>query len=207
MALLYVWVHAEKVSGYISVAANYDYLKRRTDGSKDVPLLTIYGQYDNALRSSDFHKKFFSKWQNLIIQDAPHQCYLKDIAAARQFTTWVKDFVIGKETDEKKIVARGNEEAPAPDAQDLSVEAARRYVQGGFGSWHWLVVGAGVLAMCSLYYCMRRSWRRPSSKNHHGILPTTIVGKEDGDFWKDDDDDEDVDEERKGLTASPRSWR
>mmetsp|Transcript_34573 Transcript_34573/g.79015 ORF Transcript_34573/g.79015 Transcript_34573/m.79015 type:complete len:350 (-) Transcript_34573:8-1057(-) len=201
MALPYVWTHADEVSGYISVAANNDFLKGQK-GSKDVPLLVIYGDQDVLLHSSEFHKRFFSKWQKKIIQDAPHQCYLKDISAARLFNTWVTDFVSGKVTvDGVQIVARG-EEGHEPDVQDKAIEAAKRHVQGGFGSWHWLVVFAGVLAMCSLYYCLRRSWRRSSSKNHHGILPTKI-GKED-EIWKDDDDDNE--EERQGLTSAA-AWR
>eukprot|EP00971_Amphidinium_carterae_P213259 4232495-Amphidinium_carterae.1 len=36
-------------------------------------------------------------------QDAPHQCYLKDISAARLFNTWVTDFVSGKVCIEPRI--------------------------------------------------------------------------------------------------------
>jgi len=80
------------VAGYVTAAGMI--------GSKDVvatPVLGVYGSEDGRLASDRglFGPKQFASSQLVVFDDAPHPCYLRDVAAAKQFSELVVAFVTG----------------------------------------------------------------------------------------------------------------
>ena len=60
------------------------------------PVLGIYGSEDSRLASD--RSKFgtqFANSQLVVFADAPHPCYLRDVAAAKEFTALIVEFVTG----------------------------------------------------------------------------------------------------------------
>ena len=60
------------------------------------PVLGVYGSEDSRL--AGVRGKFgtqFANSQLVVFADAPHPCYLRDVAAAKEFTALIVEFVTG----------------------------------------------------------------------------------------------------------------
>ena len=79
------------IAGYATAAGSI--------ASKDrvaAPVLGIYGSEDGRLANDrDNFGTQFADSQLVVFDDAPHPCYLRDVAAAAQFTALVVAFVTG----------------------------------------------------------------------------------------------------------------
>ena len=91
-----------KIAGYVTAAA---LRSRHNDKPPSVPVLGIYGSEDQPRLDSDRRACFAvppspygcygNRTQLIVLANAPHPCYLRDAAAARQFTNLVVAFAGG----------------------------------------------------------------------------------------------------------------
>jgi|ERR1740129_315983 len=86
-----------RIAGYLTAAGNHDMLDAVHEPLA-LPLLAIFGDQDSKRVASDppVYKATFTSAAIVVFKDAPHPCYLRDVAAATEFTDLVLAFVGGK---------------------------------------------------------------------------------------------------------------
>lgn len=92
-----------KIAGYVAVAA-----VNAPGRTLNMPVLGIYGSEDQPRldrdKTSCFERgQYGNRTQLVVLAGAPHPCYLRDIAAARQFSTLVVAFAGGAGTPEPAL--------------------------------------------------------------------------------------------------------
>ena len=102
-----------KIAGYVTAAA---LRSRHNARPPSVPVLGIYGSEDQPRLDSDRRACFAeppspygcygNRTQLIVLANAPHPCYLRDAAAARQFTNLVVAFAGGAATAEPALSVR-----------------------------------------------------------------------------------------------------
>ncbi|KAJ8598299.1 hypothetical protein CTAYLR_006009 [Chrysophaeum taylorii] len=99
------FVMRTSVAGYVTVAGMLGALgSQRLD---DVPVLAIYGSEDARLSSDErLIKSSFGTSELVVMENAPHPCYLRDAVAAEQFTRLILDFVGATHTEGTKVRAK-----------------------------------------------------------------------------------------------------
>ena len=122
-----------KIAGYVTAAA----LRSRHAKPPSVPVLGIYGSEDQPRLDSDRRACFAvppspygcygNRTQLIVLANAPHPCYLRDAAAARQFTNLVVAFAGGamsRDMGSTPLHAYSAHVAAATAEPALSVRAA-----------------------------------------------------------------------------------
>ncbi len=123
-----------KIAGYVTAAA----LRSRHNAKPpSVPVLGIYGSEDQPRLDSDRRACFAvppspygcygNRTQLIVLANAPHPCYLRDAAAARQFTNLVVAFAGGamsRDMGSTPLHAYSAHVAAATAEPALSVRAA-----------------------------------------------------------------------------------
>ena len=102
-----------KIAGYVAAAA---VRSRHNARPPSIPILGIYGSEDQPRLDSDRRACFAdppspygcygNRSQLIVLANAPHPCYLRDAAAARQFTNLVLAFAGGAATAEPALSVR-----------------------------------------------------------------------------------------------------
>ena len=123
-----------KIAGYVTAAA---LRSRHNTKPPSVPVLGIYGSEDQPRLDSDRRACFAvppspygcygNRTQLIVLANAPHPCYLRDAAAARQFTNLVVAFAGGamsRDMGSTPLHAYSAHVAAATAEPALSVRAA-----------------------------------------------------------------------------------
>ena len=123
-----------KIAGYVAAAA---VRSRHNARPPSIPILGIYGSEDQPRLDSDRRACFAdppspygcygNRSQLIVLANAPHPCYLRDAAAARQFTNLVVAFAGGamsRDMGSTPLHAYSAHVAAATAEPTLSVRAA-----------------------------------------------------------------------------------
>lgn len=93
-AFSYLASSAAQVAGYVAIAASLPSTGR---GSRPwgIPLLMVFGESDTYRLHSDpsRYRALFTQHDLVVVDNAPYPCYLRDIAAAREFVQLTLEFV------------------------------------------------------------------------------------------------------------------
>jgi len=143
----------QHVAGYVTVAGSTSAFQHH-DGVSDTPVLAIFGELDSRVRSDpELYKKYFRHCETVIFPNAPHPAYLRDVAAARHFSSLVLKFVEGTGTvgahwgeqvkasaqapEEMKALAQASAQAQGPATGTSTIgkmeEAAKEAEDGAEG--------------------------------------------------------------------------